>query len=312
MLASLDRVVLALTTPLAAIALLRITPGLTGHPFDAIEAFTGWALAPAWLALVYALARRAHAVALLASPAALVHAMLVATLFTAGAARAEDDALVLRVATANLYAGNPRAEVLADELAALEVDVLALEEVTPRWREVLGERGVLARFPHRVIADRDDCFGIALLSRVPMDATIEDLDGVPMIDARLTTRTGPVRVLAVHTMPPLGIEATTWNAQLALLARIVSSSREPVVVTGDLNASPFGRGYRTLLDAGLRGAHESTGRGLATTWPNGTRLLPPMRLDHVLVSREIDARDVREGQGEGSDHRPVIATLALH
>ena len=82
MLASLDRVVLALTTPLAVIALLRITPGLAGHPFDAIEAFTGWALAPAWLSLVYALARRAHAVALLASPAALVHAMLVATLVT--------------------------------------------------------------------------------------------------------------------------------------------------------------------------------------------------------------------------------------
>ncbi|WP_157069601.1 endonuclease/exonuclease/phosphatase family protein [Sandaracinus amylolyticus] len=311
MLASLDRIALALTTPIAVLALLRIAPGLSGHPFDALEAYSGWALASAWVALGYAITRRRPALAMLAAPGALVHAGLIAQLVVAPSARADDDGLVLRVATANLYAGNPRPDALASELAALDVDVLALEELTPRWREVLGEHGVLARFPHRVIDDRDDCFGIALLSRVPMDATIEDLAGVPMIDARLTTSAGPLRVLAVHTIPPLGPDAADWNAQIALLARLASSSREPTIVTGDLNASPFGRGYRALIDAGLRGAHESAGRGLATTWPNGARLLPPMRLDHVLVSRGIGVREVREGRGEGSDHRPVIATLTV-
>jgi endonuclease/exonuclease/phosphatase (EEP) superfamily protein YafD len=36
-----------------------------------------------------------------------------------------------------------------------------------------------------------------------------------------------------------------------------------------------------------------------------------MRLDHVLVSPGVDVQSIREGIGQGSDHRPVIAGLAL-
>jgi hypothetical protein len=36
-----------------------------------------------------------------------------------------------------------------------------------------------------------------------------------------------------------------------------------------------------------------------------------MRLDHVLVSPDIGVRSVREGLGQGSDHRPIIAEFGL-
>jgi endonuclease/exonuclease/phosphatase family metal-dependent hydrolase len=36
-----------------------------------------------------------------------------------------------------------------------------------------------------------------------------------------------------------------------------------------------------------------------------------MRLDHVLVSPDIGVRSVKEGLGQGSDHRPIIAQLVL-
>jgi hypothetical protein len=62
----------------------------------------------------------------------------------------------------------------------------------------------------------------------------------------------------------------------------------------------------------LAGADERRGRGWATTWPRNRWPLPPlMRLDHVLVSPEIGVRSVREGIGQGSDHRPPIADLVL-
>lgn len=299
---------------MSTIALLRLAPGIGGYPFDAIEAFSGWALGPAWLALGLGVARRAWALVALAAPAALVHAGLVGMLVapSAGTARADAERARLRVATANLYAYNERARALAEELAAIDADVIALEELTPRWVDVLESRGVLARYPHRILEPRDDCFGVALLSTRPLDGSVEDLGGVPMIDARVAHGARSVRVIVAHTMPPVHVEeAALWNAQLRVLARLVEDEPGPLVLTGDLNASPFGRGYRALLDAGLRGAHESVGRGLATTWPNGTRALPPMRLDHVLVSRDVAVRSVREGIGEGSDHRPVIAELAL-
>ena len=36
-----------------------------------------------------------------------------------------------------------------------------------------------------------------------------------------------------------------------------------------------------------------------------------MRLDHVLVSPDIGVRSVKEGHGQGSDHRPIVAELVL-
>jgi endonuclease/exonuclease/phosphatase family metal-dependent hydrolase len=36
-----------------------------------------------------------------------------------------------------------------------------------------------------------------------------------------------------------------------------------------------------------------------------------MRLDHVLVSAGVEVRSIREGLGQGSDHRPIIADLVL-
>lgn len=77
------------------------------------------------------------------------------------------------------------------------------------------------------------------------------------------------------------------------------------------NATPHTRWYQRLQTERLRGAHEDRRRGLATTWPNGRAPVPPIRLDHVLVSPEVSVLDVREGVGEGSDHRPVIVDLTL-
>jgi endonuclease/exonuclease/phosphatase (EEP) superfamily protein YafD len=39
--------------------------------------------------------------------------------------------------------------------------------------------------------------------------------------------------------------------------------------------------------------------------------VPPLRLDHVLYGDAIVARAVHETEGAGSDHRPVVADLAL-
>jgi endonuclease/exonuclease/phosphatase family metal-dependent hydrolase len=36
-----------------------------------------------------------------------------------------------------------------------------------------------------------------------------------------------------------------------------------------------------------------------------------MRLDHVLVSPGVAVQAIRDGVGQGSDHRPVIADLVL-
>ena len=66
-----------------------------------------------------------------------------------------------------------------------------------------------------------------------------------------------------------------------------------------------------LTGLGLREAHEAVGRSFATTWPNGERLLPPIRIDHVLVDSTLVPTAAAEGRGQGSDHRPIIVNLAV-
>jgi endonuclease/exonuclease/phosphatase (EEP) superfamily protein YafD len=57
-------------------------------------------------------------------------------------------------------------------------------------------------------------------------------------------------------------------------------------------------------------AWEVAGRGFGFTWPNGVFPLPPIRLDHVFVSRELAVVGARVGEGSGSDHRPVIVEIS--
>jgi endonuclease/exonuclease/phosphatase (EEP) superfamily protein YafD len=86
----------------------------------------------------------------------------------------------------------------------------------------------------------------------------------------------------------------------------------PVIMAGDFNATWGHAPFRELLSAGLRDSHVDLGQGLSTTWPRGIPLLPSLfRIDHVLLSDGVEAVAVRNGEGPSSDHRPVIADLAL-
>jgi endonuclease/exonuclease/phosphatase (EEP) superfamily protein YafD len=71
------------------------------------------------------------------------------------------------------------------------------------------------------------------------------------------------------------------------------------------------RWYHQFLDLGLHEAHERIGRPFATTWPNGLHHLPPLRLDHIFTDDSIVPVRLSEGRGRGSDHRPIIAELAI-
>jgi endonuclease/exonuclease/phosphatase family metal-dependent hydrolase len=85
-----------------------------------------------------------------------------------------------------------------------------------------------------------------------------------------------------------------------------------VVLAGDLNADRDHAALRSLLETGLRDAHDERGRGLARTWPAG---LPVLHLDHVLVrdgaGARVVVRSVREVDLPGSDHLGVVAELAV-
>jgi endonuclease/exonuclease/phosphatase (EEP) superfamily protein YafD len=100
--------------------------------------------------------------------------------------------------------------------------------------------------------------------------------------------------------------------QLSELAEAAKTSDGPLVVAGDFNTTKWTPEFGRLSTSGLADAHQVTGRGLAATWPANGSLPPFLLLDHVLVSRELSVNSVMELPAGGSDHRPVIADLALN
>ncbi len=119
--------------------------------------------------------------------------------------------------------------------------------------------------------------------------------------------------LQVHLMNThLSVSFRERNAQMnALLGAewAVRARDLPLVVCGDLNASPWSMVYRKL-SRDLKDAQ--CGKTRQATWPSR---LPFLRIDHIFVSPEVairDARVVDDGLARvASDHLPLVAELDL-
>jgi endonuclease/exonuclease/phosphatase (EEP) superfamily protein YafD len=219
----------------------------------------------------------------------------------------------LRIFSANLYDANPDVVPIAEEILAAAPDLVALQEVDPDAAASLRRSGVPARFPHRVTELRRGASGILLWSRLPLaHAQVQEVRGMPLISATVVLGARRLRLYTVHMVAPLAHGRVRWRGQLRWLGRALAGEPGPVVVAGDFNATRYHPSFRRLLSDRLGDAHERRGRGWAATWPRDRWPLPPlMRLDHVLISPDIGVRAVREGRGQGSDHRPIIADLVL-
>lgn len=319
----LDRWLVVFATCSVLVAAIRLVPVQTPLPLSAIEAEARWAALLSLFGLAVSAARRSRRTAGAFALAATVLVPWSLEWLPVAIGRDPTARANLRILSTNVLAPSP-SRPLAHEILRSDADVVLVQEASDEWWALLEEHGVLARFPHHVEEThsfREDYMGIAILSRLPiLESEIENLAGtnVPMARVDVELANGArVRLYSVHTWPPYGSELLELHlrqmARLRELARadVRSGSIDAVVFAGDFNASPMSFQYRRLRDTGLVPAHERVGRGFATTWPNLPWPFPPMRLDHVFVTGDVEVVSVREGVGEGSDHLPVFAELAI-
>ncbi len=271
-------------------------------------------LLPAYVLLALAAAWRRRGLAAVAAGLVVVHLAVIAP--SVGARDLPDGvdaAPRLRVVVSNLYVLNPDPEAAGRFLRTLDADVVVLPELDRRGLAALEASGLTRDLPHVVaeLGTREETVG--LLSRLPLtDGATRSAGGREL--PRATVRVGgtDVRLLTAHPLPPISVFEGLWRQSLADLAREARATLVPEVVLGDLNSDRDHAAFRRLLDTGLRDAHDERGRGLARTWPAG---FPLLHLDHVLVrdgeGGRIVVRRVREVRLPGSDHRSVVADLAV-
>ena len=99
------------------------------------------------------------------------------------------------------------------------------------------------------------------------------------------------------------------DSQLGAIPAVLEELDAPVLLLGDLNASPWSYPFRHLLrDSGLRDG--SLGKGFQPTWPAWMFLLW-IPIDHCLYSTGIQVIDKRIGGHVGSDHYPVVVEFVF-
>jgi endonuclease/exonuclease/phosphatase (EEP) superfamily protein YafD len=191
----------------------------------------------------------------------------------------------------------------------LHPDVIGLVEVDRRWLEALAP--ALAGYTGRLESPRDDNFGVALYTRVPLDGAIEHFaSDVPSAVAHLTEAGAEVNLVLVHPPPPISARALAAQVdQLDAVAERVHGMPGAVIVMGDLNATPWSQPFRRLVvRSGL--CDSRAGFGISASYPADSTVLR-IPIDHVLVTCSIGVTDRRVERDVGSDHRPVIADLAI-
>lgn len=215
----------------------------------------------------------------------------------------------LRVVTFNIRFDNDRIDGVDRFLNETDADVVVLQEVT---KDHIGplHRGLDARYPHSIGE-----FGTVIFSKHPIKADGRvDRPGYPewiRLLARwveLDVNGTPVELVGVHVARPF--YPVLQEHDVAALTKFVLTRTRPVIVAGDFNMTPW-------TDQLKRFTHV-TGLGRFNTfhfsWPMRWRrlpIVPVVAIDNVFASRDFARIDTVAGPRLGSDHRPIIADIAL-
>jgi endonuclease/exonuclease/phosphatase (EEP) superfamily protein YafD len=280
-----------------------------------INSFTLYVYLPAYLLLLAALVARRRTLALPCGVVIAFHAcwLLPDVRRATDQPAWVDGAANLRIVSANLCVENPEIESLLDELWSFDANVLVVQELTPGYLERLRGRGASQRYPFEFVAPQTGVSGFGIFSRFPLEQTdLFRIDLIPAARATVQFEGASLGLVAVHPNPPRGARSLSrWNRYWSKMVEVLAQERGPRLLIGDFNATQYAGWYDRCLATGLRSAHRDRGRGMATTWPNGRRKLPPIRIDHALISEDVACISIQEGIGAQSDHRPVVVDLAI-
>lgn len=240
----------------------------------------------------------------------LTHMVLLAPRFVPEGRHVPPDALELRVATVNADAGAVDPRALVDLVRTERIDVLAVEQMPSGGVDALEKAGMGALMPHQELHPEYDS---SIYSRHPLSraGTTKVDTAWPQTTADVVVGGRTVQFVAVHTYYPLG-DAERWTRDMDALTSMARHSGPDTVFLGDFNASLDHAPMRELIAAGLEDTHAELGHGWAPTWPVGLALVPPLiQLDHVLHGPGLAGVSVGEHTVPGTDHRAVVAVLAL-
>ncbi len=222
---------------------------------------------------------------------------------------------IVRVLQANAFTSNPRVADVERLVSDTRYDVVVLAESPPELGRALRAHGagaglgVVASGPNPPFTQ-----WIHAISRWPIEPWRGgEMDGPGHAGAVVSCPAGRIGLIAVHAASPWARDRwQVGNRTIADAARMATEMADaglPVMVVGDLNATPTSARTARLVRAGLARAKP--------VWkPVGTypaRLPWPLKIaiDDAVVSGEFGVRSWRTIPCPGSDHSAVEIELVV-
>jgi hypothetical protein len=286
--------------------------GETWWLFDYIANFR-WALMWGLLAatIIYTLVARGFAT-IIFLVAALLNAWLIAPLWLGDqpAATGEDG---VRIVHANVYPGVADGGFMLRWFLETEADLILVAGTTADRVEALTDEG----FPYTIIAEPSipGDPGIVILGTEdwPVEVTFTEVYAEPVYNVTIGANGETINVVTTWgDLASNQAKADRLEARLATVSAAIESSPHPVTVIGDLGATRWTHGMRTMRDTvGVRDATEGSGY-LSTSPVSGLPLIGGwigLPIDVVLMTEEITPLELSTGPDIGANHLPVTVVV---
>ncbi len=225
----------------------------------------------------------------------------------------------MRLMSMNVHVHNRDAGSVLASVRRANPDVLILQEYTTAMDVPLRE-GLAGEYLYQLRKPRENSDGWAVYSRrallAPIDTALRLHESKRQ--ARFAVRIGNKEVIiyALHLTCPKSMEQIGSNrAETAHLLELLAAERKPVILAGDFNFTESTANAAALRAAGLRNTHDLAGAGRGSTWRHRAlgfaHRLPGLRIDHVFIGPQLTCTNSRVLDMPGSDHRPIIADIAM-
>lgn len=240
----------------------------------------------------------------------------------------------VRVLVYNIHAGKdasgqPNLEAVARIVDEHDADVVLLQEVDRGTKrsggvdqlQVLIERTRLGGVFGRTLDYDGGQYGIAALSSggfgldetVPLHVTPPPARAGGSHEPRgalvalAYTRLGRWQAITTHLDASAGDGYRVQEAErLRELVRIRRATGTPLMLGGDMNATPDSTVIRHLHAFGLRDAWAECGKGDGFTFPAAE---PVKRIDYLFLDGALRCTSAEVIDTQASDHRPVLVTV---
>ncbi len=228
----------------------------------------------------------------------------------------------LEVMTYNLNYGLAGDTAGIEAIAAVNADIVFLQETTADWERALRKQ-LGNRYPH--VAFRHCCGagGLGVLSKLPFvehDYVQSTAGWFPAWRLIVQSPLGALQVLQLHLRPQVSDSGSVISGyfQTPAIRRAEIEQFHPLLdpdlptlVVGDLNENHHGRAVAFLKQKGFRSAL-SEFPGSQQTW-RWTTSLGTVRaeLDHLLYDDRLEPLEVKVVDAGRSDHLPVVGTFQL-